>query len=109
MAVWNRLEEENGDYRTIAHIAPNRTVTFYDQELPEAVREQIQKIAATSNLRISATQDAPVFSAPPARPEQTKQRPGQTRPERNYRTFARMFPEIVSGEYRYLRLQAGKV
>ena len=108
LAVWNRLEEENGDYRTIAHIAPNRTVTFYDQELPEAVREQIQKIAATSNLRISATQDAPVFSAPPARPEQTKQRPGQTRPERNYRTFARMFPEIVSGEYRYLSLQAGE-
>lgn len=108
LTVRNRLEEENGDYKTIAHIAPNRTVTFYDQELPETVREQIQKIAVTSDLRISATQDAPVFSAPPDRPEQTKQWPGQTRPERNYRTFARMFPEIVSGEYRYLRLQAGE-
>ena len=108
LTVWNRLEEENGDYKTIAHIAPDRTVTFYDKELPEAVRAQIEEIAATSDLRISATQDAPVFSTPPAPPEQAKQRPGQTRPERNYRTFARMFPEIVSGEYRYLRLQAGE-
>lgn len=52
--------------------------------------------------------DAPAFSVPPVQAEQTKQRPGQTRPERNYRTFSRMFPEIVTGEYRYLRLQAGE-
>ena len=35
-------------------------------------------------------------------------RPGQTRMERNYRTFARQFPEIVSGEYRYLKLESGE-
>ena len=33
-------------------------------------------------------------------------RPGQTRVERNYRAFARQFPEIVSGEYRYLEMRS---
>ena len=33
-------------------------------------------------------------------------RPGQSRVERNYRAFARQFPEIVSGEYRYLELRS---
>ena len=41
------------------------------------------------------------------RPEAPKaKRPGQTRVERNYRTFSRLFPEIVSGEYRYLELRS---
>ena len=65
VTVWNRLEEEHGDYKTVAHIAPDRTVTFYDEEMPQAVREEIQRIADTSEMTISATQDAPVFSTPP--------------------------------------------
>ena len=65
VTVWNRLEEEHGDYKTVAHIAPDRTVTFYDEEIPQAVREEIQRIADTSEMTISATQDAPVFSTPP--------------------------------------------
>ena len=28
VTVWNRLEEEHGDYKTVAHIAPDRTVTI---------------------------------------------------------------------------------
>lgn len=36
LTVWNALETEGGDYKTIAHIAPDRTVTFYDAELPSA-------------------------------------------------------------------------
>ena len=31
---------------------------------------------------------------------------GRTRVERNYKTFARLFPEIVDGTYRYLQLRA---
>ena len=31
LTVWNRLEEEHGDYKTVAHIAPDRTVTIYDE------------------------------------------------------------------------------
>ena len=71
LTVWNRLEEEHGDYKTLAYIAPDRTVTFYDPDLPDSIREQIQQIAATSELTISATQDAPVFSTP-AQPERTE-------------------------------------
>ena len=47
LTVWNRLEEEHGDYKTVAHIAPDRTVTIYDEEMPQAVREEIQRIADT--------------------------------------------------------------
>ena len=63
--VWNRLETVNGDYKTIAHIHPNREVVFYDDYLPDEVKEQIQRVAATSEMTVSATQDAPVFSTPP--------------------------------------------
>ena len=65
LTVWNRLEEEHGDYKTVAHIAPDRTVTIYDADMPQAVREEIQRIADPAELTISATQDAPVFTAPP--------------------------------------------
>ena len=65
LTVWNRLEEEHGDYKTVAHIAPDRTVTIYDEEMPQAVREEIQWIADTSEMTISVTQDAPVFAVPP--------------------------------------------
>ena len=65
ITVWNRLEEEHGDYKTVAHIAPDRTVTFYEEEMPQAVREEIQRIADTLEMAISATQDAPVFTVPP--------------------------------------------
>ena len=63
--VWNLLEQVNGDYKTIAHIHPNREVVFYDDYLPDEVKEQIQRVAATSEMTVSATQDAPVFSTPP--------------------------------------------
>jgi len=65
LTVWNRLEEEHGDYKTVAHIAPDRTVQFYDEEMPQTVRDQIQHIADTSEMTVSATQDAPVFHTPP--------------------------------------------
>ena len=65
LTVWNRLEEEHGDYKTVAHIAPDRTVQFYDEEMPQKVRDEIQRIADTSEMTVSATQDAPVFHTPP--------------------------------------------
>ena len=64
LTVWNRLEEEHGDYKTVAHIAPDRTVTIYDEEMPQAVRDEIQRIADASEMTISATQDASVFAVP---------------------------------------------
>ncbi|MBO5569845.1 MAG: DEAD/DEAH box helicase family protein, partial [Clostridia bacterium] len=54
--------------------------------------------------RIAQEEQAVEPSPPRAAPE-PKKRPGQTRVERNYRAFTQMFPEIVSGEYRYLELR----
>ena len=65
VTVWNSLELEDGDYKIVAHIAPDRTVTYYKDGLPENVRARIEEFAATSTMTISATQDAPVFSTPP--------------------------------------------
>ncbi len=69
LTVWNSMEQEQGDYKTIAHIAPDRTVKFYVDDLPEEIKREIQHTAATSEMTISATQDAPVFSTPPQTPE----------------------------------------
>ena len=73
LTVWNSMEMEDGDYKTIAHIAPDRTVTFYADDLPEEIKREIQHAAAASDARISATQDAPVFSMPPQVLEQEQE------------------------------------
>ena len=65
LTVWNRLEEVDGDYRTVAHIAPDRTVQIYDEEMPQEVRDRIQQVADTSEMTVSTTQTAPVFSVLP--------------------------------------------
>ena len=65
VTVWNSLELEDGDYKIVAHISPDRTVKFYVDNLPGDVRARIEQFAATSTMTISATQDAPVFSTPP--------------------------------------------
>lgn len=65
LTVWNRLEEVDGDYRTVAHIAPDRTVRIYDEEMPQEIRERIQQVADSSEMAVSATQNTPVFSVPP--------------------------------------------
>lgn len=86
LTVWNRLEEEHGDYKTVAHIAPDRTVTIYDEEMPQAVREEIQRIADTSEMTISATQDAPVFAVPPRAQEPPKKEAA----EESYQLLSRL-------------------
>ena len=65
LTVWNSLEYEHGDYKTVAHITADRTVKFYDDEMPESVRKTIIEEAENANLTISATQNDPVFSTPP--------------------------------------------
>ena len=54
----------------------------------------------------SETEPAIEAEAPPVQPE--KKKTGRTRPELNYRRFEKLFPEIVSGEYRSLEMQAGE-
>jgi len=88
LTVWNRLEEEHGDYKTVAHISADRSIVFYDAKLSEEIKEEIRKIAATRELSISATQDAPVFSTPPKEPEQAQESPAADNLE----------PEIEAGD-----------
>ena len=69
LSVWNRLELVGGDYKPIAHIHPNRDIVFYDANLPDEVKEQVRRVASTSEMAVSDTQDTPVFSTPPQRTE----------------------------------------
>ncbi len=64
LTVWNRLEIQNGDYKTIAHIDADRRVSIYDATLPEDIIAQIYDVAAHSEMTVSATQVTPVFTAP---------------------------------------------
>ena len=81
LTVWNNLEYEHGDYKTIAHIDADRTVQFYDENLPEIIKEKIRLAAATSEATISATQDTPIFSVPPLPLEQVREKPAPEQPE----------------------------
>ena len=66
LTVWNRAEEKNGDYVTVAHIGPDRSVKFYDKDLPEDIKAKIEHIARTSDERASYTQqEQRVFYTPP--------------------------------------------
>lgn len=103
VTVWNRLEEEHGDYKTVAHIAPDRTVTFYEEEMPQAVREEIQRIADTSEMTISATQDAPVFTVPP----RAQEPPQKEEPVDPYPKLAAQVPRFV-GEFDGSRMGYGE-
>jgi len=61
LSVWNRLEEKDGEYVTVAHISPEREITFYDGALPEAVKTKILETAKTAEITV---QDARVLTAP---------------------------------------------
>lgn len=61
ITVWDSLHEEHGDYAKIAHIATDRTVTYYKQRLEPAYKETIEIFAATQNPTRSVTQGQPVF------------------------------------------------
>ena len=45
LTVWNRAVEVNGDYPTVAHISPEGEITYYEENLPQSVRERIERAA----------------------------------------------------------------
>jgi len=66
LTVWNRLEEKDGDYVTVAHIGPDRAITFYDKDLPDNLKAEIELTARTSDARVSTSQpETRVFDTPP--------------------------------------------
>lgn len=69
ITVWNRLETENGDFKTVAHIAADRTVTIYDEKMPEEVKVKIYDFAEKEDPNVSASQPGKVFES---RPENEK-------------------------------------
>lgn len=48
--VWNRAQEVNGDYKTVAHISTGGNITFYDKTMPAEVKKQIEDFAANESL-----------------------------------------------------------
>lgn len=42
ITVYNRAEEEAGDYKNIAHISDNGVVKYYDKKLPNNVKKKIE-------------------------------------------------------------------
>ncbi|MBR0196122.1 MAG: DEAD/DEAH box helicase family protein [Paludibacteraceae bacterium] len=74
---------------------------------PEALNRDpfIQQVMADAERIAQEEQEQ---SSPSQAASEPPKRPGQTRVERNYRNFARQFPEIVSGEYRYLELRGAE-
>ena len=81
-----RFNHENGEV-TFSFSAADR----------DAVEKLIVKLRTELTKAVAATYAAP---AP--------KKPGRSRPELNYRALAKLFPEVASGEYRYLRLEAGE-
>jgi len=70
LAVWNRLEEKNKDYVTVARINPDRKVTFLEKRLPDNVKNYINHLALSSDERISESQqESRVFHTPPDFPD----------------------------------------
>jgi hypothetical protein len=65
LSVCDTLHEKGGDYVTVAHIDADRQVTYY-VNLNQEYKDQIEKEAAESDPRVSATQSGRVFRTRPA-------------------------------------------
>jgi RNA polymerase-interacting CarD/CdnL/TRCF family regulator len=48
--VWNRAQQVNGDYKTVAHISVGGNITYYDKKMPEDVKKQIEDMAANESV-----------------------------------------------------------
>lgn len=62
ISVCDRNQEENRDYKTVAHINIMREVRLYDKGLSKEAIAEIEKFSKTHDGNISATQDQKVFS-----------------------------------------------
>lgn len=60
ITVWDSSREINHEYPTVAHIAYDRSVTYYEDVSPEA-RQRIEHFALYENMDISQTQSRPAL------------------------------------------------
>lgn len=80
LTVWNRLEKEHGDYKTVAHIDNDRTVTFYEEDMPESVKDAIRKVAATDTTTLTS-------------PLPTEEKPSQAQGNELWQNYSRVKAE----------------
>ena len=85
--VWNRAEERNGDYVTVAHISTDRIVTFYDEDMPHEVNQRIDTVAKSPDTRVFG-----FVSAPENIPPRTENAPA---PTLVYETVKKAIPELA--------------
>lgn len=76
----------------------NGEVTF---SFPAADRDAVENLIAKLRAELEKAVAASYATTKP-------QKPGRTKVELNYRNFVKLFPEIASGEYRYLSMEAGE-
>ena len=105
MTVWNELEYEHGDYKIVAYISPDRTVTFYDDNMPDNVKASIIEEAETANPTISATQDVLVFSVPPREKTPPQQEVTSDTPQTAEDSVTMPLPNAAAAEYNDLKAQ----
>ena len=55
--VWNRLQIENNDYKTIAHISYRGQVNFYDENLPANIKLQIMDMADIQGAKLEKNEN----------------------------------------------------
>ena len=46
ITVYNKAEEENGDYKNVAHIDGKGKIKYYDKKVPSKIKKEIEKKAA---------------------------------------------------------------
>lgn len=113
--VWNRLESENRDYKTVAHISPEGEITFYDKNMPQEAIDKIQavadrdKAAHEEKLRMAAEALAEVekrYGSPFASAKnEDKVINRRTIPCRNYTAFKKFAEDILNGKNTYMRFE----
>lgn len=112
--VWNRLETEYNDYKTVAHISEEGNVNFYEQGMPQEAVDNIQKMADRDKaayeekLRVAAEALAEVerrYGAPFAKKDEEKTINRKTMPCRNYKQFRKFADKVLDGEYTYMRFE----
>ena len=42
--VYNRVQEENGDYKNVAHISDKGNITYWEEDLPGEVIREIERL-----------------------------------------------------------------
>lgn len=56
ITIADRSREEHGDYMKVAHISRQRKVKYYDNNLSDEAKAEIEEYAETANPAISETQ-----------------------------------------------------